>query len=228
MPHNGTDFGAPTGTPIYASSYGTITKRGDYGPNGNFVAIQHDHGYETGYSHLSRFEEGLGVGDKVKRAQVVGYVGTTGRSTGPHLHFSARKNGAYIDPETLQFDALSVLPPEERADFAKVRAQYDEMLDAVALPPPLAAEPAPATTATAPSLDLDMTEEGEEELLLSDHEAAATPPNQPAAASSPVVVPAGAVGKTGTSPTRAGASLYLSDEELMKSQAASDEGEVEE
>ncbi len=230
MPHNGTDFGAPTGTPVYASSYGTITKRGDYGPNGNFIAIQHDHGYETGYSHLSRFEEGLKVGDKVKRMQVIGYVGSTGRSTGPHLHFSAKKNGAFIDPESLHLDALSVLPPEDRSDFAKVKAQYDEMLEAVALPPPLAA-PAPPVATQPETIDMGEDEspvDGE----MHDEAQMGSPVPQPVA---PVVglaptQPAVAPPAPAAAPAAqaVGASLYLSDEELMKSQSASDEGEVEE
>jgi murein DD-endopeptidase MepM/ murein hydrolase activator NlpD len=89
MPHNGTDFGAPTGAPVLACSYGTVTHIGYSGPSGNLVKLEHPGGITTGYAHLSRFAEGLRVGDKVKRLQLVGYVGATGRSTGPHLHFSA-------------------------------------------------------------------------------------------------------------------------------------------
>jgi hypothetical protein len=232
MPHTGTDFGAPTGTPVYAASYGTLTKLGVYGPNGNFIAIQHEHGYETGYSHLSRFEPGLKVGDKVKRAQVIGYVGSTGRSTGPHLHFSAKKNGAFIDPESLNMDALTVLPPEDRAGFAKVRAQYESLLEAVPLPPALnePAPPAPAET----HLDLGMEElpDGVEPEAMATTALAPSPvppPAQQAAAlpapmAAPTLVPAPAA-QPATRP--AGASLYLSDQELLQSQPAFDEGEVE-
>lgn len=235
MPHNGTDFGAPTGTPVYASSYGTITKRGDYGANGNFIAIAHPNDYETGYSHLSRFEPGLKVGDKVERMQVIGYVGSTGRSTGPHLHFSAKHKGAFIDPESLKLDALTVLPAAERATFAKVRQQYDELLEAVALPPALDVTPesvAEADDAQMLSPDADEFDEDP-----GSDEPPAAPVAQP---STPTLPTAPAVGSTIVANARATApvvtgvsqagyrSLYLSDKELMESQSANDEGEVEE
>ncbi len=98
MPHEGIDFGAPMGTPVGASSYGTVTFVGFAGPTGNFVRLSHPGEIETGYAHLSRFAEGLKVGDKVKRLQVIGYVGSTGRSTGPHLHFSAKRAGKFSIP----------------------------------------------------------------------------------------------------------------------------------
>lgn len=245
MPHTGTDFGAPTGTPIYASSYGVITKLGEYGPNGNFIGIQHEHGYETGYSHLSRFEPGLKVGDKVGRMQIIGYVGTTGRSTGPHLHFSAKKDGVFIDAESLHLDALTVLPPEDRAGFAQVRSQYEALLEAVPLLPPLN-DPTPAAAASsAADLDLEAGEgepagaaaaaaavdpgagaedpsEGESDLPSM---AAAPPPAQPAA--QPAPLPAAPVQNPTPSAPRTGSAFYLSDKELMESQPGNDEGEVE-
>jgi murein DD-endopeptidase MepM/ murein hydrolase activator NlpD len=235
MPHNGTDFGAPAGTPVYASSYGTITKRGNYGANGNFIAIAHEKGYETGYSHLSRFEDGIKVGDQVKRMQVIGYVGSTGRSTGPHLHFSAKKNGAFIDPESLKLDALTVLPPEDRADFTKVRRQYDELLEAVVLPPKLPdAEPAgpeqPPTMADTVAETMGEEMMGEPSASGATAGAAQAPtapqvaPGAPSAQSSAAAAPA----PVAAAPVNNFRSLYLSDKELMESQAASDEDEVEE
>src|SRR5690606_20088695 len=249
MPHNGTDFGAPTGTPIHAASFGKIAKLGQYGPNGNYVAIEHDNGYETGYSHLSRFEPGLKLGDNVKRGQVIGYVGTTGRSTGPHLHFSARKNGAYIDPESLRLDALTVLPAAERAVFQGVKEKYDALLEAVALPPALppqlvASVPAPAAA------DEDMEGEGED----GEPTAAAVPPNgviqpQPgvvaaAAPGAPLIpqvpltrppdtplqgAPLAAPLVSVPSPAAApGGGFFLSDKDLLQSQPAVDDGEVDE
>jgi murein DD-endopeptidase MepM/ murein hydrolase activator NlpD len=92
VPHLGIDFAAPVGTPVGASSFGTVSFIGYAGPAGNLVKVEHANNIETGYAHLSRFAEGLKVGDKVKRLQLVGYVGSTGRSTGPHLHFSASRN----------------------------------------------------------------------------------------------------------------------------------------
>ncbi len=137
MPHDGTDFGAPTGTPIYAASYGKITKLGNYGANGNYIAIAHDNGYETGYSHCSRFEPGLKVGDQVKRSQVIGYVGSTGRSTGPHLHFSARKDGAYIDAENPSPRRADGLAERGARDLQRGEREIRRLLEAVALPPAL-------------------------------------------------------------------------------------------
>jgi murein DD-endopeptidase MepM/ murein hydrolase activator NlpD len=243
MPHTGTDFGAPTGTPVYAASYGVITKLGAYGANGNFIAIQHDHGYETGYSHLSRFEAGLKVGDKVSRMQVIGYVGSTGRSTGPHLHFSAKKDQVFIDPESLHMDALTVLPPSERSGFAQVRAQYEALLEAVPLLPPLN-EPVAAPVNSAPAeMDLEAGEgedpaaagagvvapdPGEEVDGESEPMPAAPGPAVAAAPVQPAQLPLLPVPtpQPGQAP-RSGAAFYLSDKELMESQAAVDEGEVE-
>lgn len=252
MPHNGTDFGAPMGTPIYAASYGKISKLGNYGANGNYIAIEHDNGYETGYSHCSRFEPGLKVGDTVKRSQVIGYVGSTGRSTGPHLHFSARKNGAYIDPETLHLDALTVLPAAERAVFQGVKEKYDALLEAVALPPALppqlAAVPPPATAAQE-----DMDGEGGEGDALPG--AAMPPPGSPAVvnavpnapalpnAPAPVMplAPPGAPvqaapvqaapqvpGVPAQLPIAPGGAFFLSDKDLLQNQPAVDDGEVAE
>src|SRR5690606_33473097 len=100
---------------------------------------------------LSRFEPGLEVGSKVGRMQIIGYVGSTGRSTGPHLHFSAKKDGKFIDPESLQLDALTVLAKAERAKFEPIRQKYDKLLDAVALPPlPAEMLAAPAVVAATP------------------------------------------------------------------------------
>jgi murein DD-endopeptidase MepM/ murein hydrolase activator NlpD len=152
MPHNGTDFAAPTGTPVRASSYGTVTHVGYKGPSGNLVVVKHPSGYETGYAHLSRFAPGIHVGDKIRRLELVGYVGSTGRSTGPHLHFSAKRNGRFIDAESLNLDGMRRLPRAERDAFSRVRAEHDALLDAIpALPPPTVA--APAAAAAPPTED---------------------------------------------------------------------------
>jgi murein DD-endopeptidase MepM/ murein hydrolase activator NlpD len=147
-PHNGTDFAAPIGTPVMAAASGTVSFVGRAGPNGNLIKIDHAGGVETGYSHLSRFAKGLRVGSKVTQRQVIGLSGSTGRSTGPHLHFSAKKNGRFIDPETLKLDELTRLPPAERELMEKLRARYDAMLDTIPLPPP--SSEAPSATAAEP------------------------------------------------------------------------------
>jgi len=146
MPHNGTDFGAPMGTPVYSAYKGTVDWVGPSGPSGNLVTIMHPNGIQTGYAHLSRFAPGIKVGMKIGVHQLVGYVGSTGRSTGPHLHFSAKKDGKFFDAETLQMDGERVLPPADRGAFAEVKAQLDKRLDAIPLPEPPPEKPAPAPT----------------------------------------------------------------------------------
>ncbi|XXX75158.1 peptidoglycan DD-metalloendopeptidase family protein [Sorangium sp. So ce134] len=158
MPHNGTDLGAPTGTPVYSAYRGVVEWVGPAGPSGNLVTVLHPNGISTGYAHLSRFAPGIKVGMKVGTHQLVGYVGSTGRSTGPHLHFSAKKDGKYFDAETLQLDGERVMPSIDRAAFAAAKEALDKRLDAIPLPEPPpepvkpdAAEPAPPPPAAASS-----------------------------------------------------------------------------
>lgn len=142
-PHNGTDFGAPIGTPVVAAAAGKVSFVGRAGPNGNMITIAHDGGFQTGYSHLSRFVKGLKVGARVARKQAIGYVGTTGRSTGPHLHFSVKKRGRFVDPESLNLDGLLRLTVDQRLS-SDLRRRYDRMLDALDLPalkPPVPPSP---------------------------------------------------------------------------------------
>ncbi len=97
-PHTGVDYAAGTGAPVYATADGTITWIGEKGANGNLIAIHHANGYDSFYAHLSRFARGLSRGDTVEQRQLIGYVGSTGRSTGPHLHFGLKHNGQFVDP----------------------------------------------------------------------------------------------------------------------------------
>lgn len=100
--HRGTDFAAPTGTPILAAGDGTVVRAGPYGSYGNYVRVRHANGYETAYAHLSRFARGVRAGTRVRQGQVIGYVGTTGRSTGPHLHYEVLQRGRQMNPMTLR------------------------------------------------------------------------------------------------------------------------------
>jgi len=100
--HRGTDFAAPTGTPILAAGQGTIVRAGPFSSYGNYIRIRHGDGYETSYAHLSRFARGIRAGASVRQGQVIGYVGTTGRSTGPHLHYEVMRRGQQINPMTLR------------------------------------------------------------------------------------------------------------------------------
>jgi murein DD-endopeptidase MepM/ murein hydrolase activator NlpD len=100
--HKGTDFAAPVGTPIFAAGDGVIVERGRKGAYGNYIRIRHSNSFSTAYAHMSRFSSALSQGSRVKQGQVIGYVGTTGRSTGPHLHFETLINGAQVNPISLK------------------------------------------------------------------------------------------------------------------------------
>jgi murein DD-endopeptidase MepM/ murein hydrolase activator NlpD len=216
VPHLGIDFGAPSGTPIGASAPGTITFLGYSGPAGNLVKIEHPGGVETGYAHLSRFVEGMKVGQKVKRLETVGYVGSTGRSTGPHLHFSATKNKEYFDPEKLDLDGMRTLSGALRTTFDEVMVKYNGLLDAIPLPEPLVEEAPPASPppaepgASAAPAPRPVAAEHEEE-----DDTVLPPPPLPAPPAS-------------SAPRRAGSSIYLTDKELLELQGATDDGEVSE
>jgi murein DD-endopeptidase MepM/ murein hydrolase activator NlpD len=151
--HLGVDYAAPTGTPVWAAASGRIVSRGAAGGAGNMVVISHEGGLATVYMHLSKFAAGQKVGDRVEAKTVIGYVGTTGLSTGPHLHFGVKKNGSYIDP-------LKVVPTRSggvsKKEAPLFRADIDQMiarLDAIdtskkAAPAPDPADPAAPTSST--------------------------------------------------------------------------------
>lgn len=114
--HKGTDFAAPTGTPIMAAGDGIVKQRAWNGAYGNFVLIQHNGTYATAYGHMSRFGN-IKQGQRVKQGQVIGYVGTTGRSTGPHLHYEVRANGNQVNPAARQFNLANGLTGGQLAKF---------------------------------------------------------------------------------------------------------------
>jgi murein DD-endopeptidase MepM/ murein hydrolase activator NlpD len=105
--HRGIDYAAPMGTEVYSVGDGTITVRTYQGGYGNLVRVRHASGYETGYGHLNGFAAGHGVGSYVRQGEIIGYVGSTGLSTGPHLHFEMKKNGSYVNPAT------EIMPPAD-------------------------------------------------------------------------------------------------------------------
>lgn len=123
--HKGVDFGAPTGTPIFAAGNGVIVEMGRKGAYGNYVRIKHNGTYQTAYAHTSRFAKGLHKGDKVKQGQVIAYVGTTGRSTGPHLHFEVLVNGGQVNPKTVKSTGSSKLAGRDMKDFKAQVAGID-------------------------------------------------------------------------------------------------------
>jgi murein DD-endopeptidase MepM/ murein hydrolase activator NlpD len=136
MPHNGIDFAAPVGAPVYATAAGVVTSMGNDGPCGNKVEIAHAAGVTSVYCHLSRFAAGVHAGQHVEQRQLIAYVGQTGRVTGPHLHFGIKHNGVFVDPMTLRLDGVRVVPRELRDEFDRRRAQLDGQLDGIALPAP--------------------------------------------------------------------------------------------
>jgi murein DD-endopeptidase MepM/ murein hydrolase activator NlpD len=142
-PHNGVDYRGAPGTPIYASAAGTVISAGDSGPCGNMVSIDHGGGLTTAYCHMSRIAPGIHAGVKVEQRQNIGFVGQTGRVTGPHLHFVVKRNGAFIDPLSLKMDGVRVLPPADRDAFAKKRGELDVAIDGIALPAAPAAKDDP-------------------------------------------------------------------------------------
>ena len=140
--HTGVDLAARTGTPIYAAGDGVISYYRWQSGYGNKIEIQHVNGYETAYGHLSRYVDGLSVGSKVRQGQVIGYVGSTGQSTGPHLHFEILINGNLVDPLSVKLPKDNVLAPQYHEAFAETRAQIDELMAREGTPTQVAVAPA--------------------------------------------------------------------------------------
>ena len=123
--HRGTDFAAPTGTPIMASGSGTVTRARWCGGGGNCVKIRHNSTYETIYAHMSKFARGIKEGKKVKQGQIIGYVGSTGMSTGPHLHYEVVVNGKKVNSQKLKLPSGKILRNEAREKFEFERIKID-------------------------------------------------------------------------------------------------------
>jgi murein DD-endopeptidase MepM/ murein hydrolase activator NlpD len=142
MPHHGVDYAAAPGTAVWAAADGTVTFAGARGPNGNLVSIKHPGGYETHYAHLLRITRGMKSGVSVKQRQSIGAVGSTGRSTGPHLHFALKRGGKFIDPVKQLNGPGKPLPASLMPEFKREIARLKRDLAATVL----AAAPAPAGT----------------------------------------------------------------------------------
>ncbi len=123
--HRGTDFAAPTGTPIMASGNGVVRKAGWCGGGGNCVVIKHNSTYQTVYAHMSKFASGIRSGVRVKQGQTIGYVGSTGKSTGPHLHYEVIVNGKKINSQTLKLPSGKILKGKERKVFETSKIKLD-------------------------------------------------------------------------------------------------------
>ncbi len=123
--HQGTDFAAPTGTPIMASGAGKITRARWCGGGGNCVKIKHNSTYETVYAHMKNFARGIKEGRRVKQGQIIGYVGSTGLSTGPHLHYEVIVNGKKVNSQKLKLPSGKILKGKAREDFELARIKID-------------------------------------------------------------------------------------------------------
>ena len=123
--HRGTDFAAPSGTPIMASGSGTVTRARWCGGGGNCVKIKHNSTYETIYAHMKAFAKGIREGKKVKQGQIIGYVGSTGLSTGPHLHYEVIVNGKKVNSQKLKLPSGKILKGDERKQFEIDRIKID-------------------------------------------------------------------------------------------------------
>ena len=123
--HQGTDFAAPMGTPIMASGSGVVTRARWCGGGGNCIKIKHTSVYETIYAHMQKFARGIKEGVRIKQGQIIGYVGSTGKSTGPHLHYEVIKNGKKINSQNLKLPSGKILKNENRKIFEVTKIKLD-------------------------------------------------------------------------------------------------------
>ncbi len=137
--HKGIDFAAPRGTPIMAAGNGVIERANRFGSFGNYIRIRHANGYQTIYAHLKGFAKGIRKGARVKQGQIIGYIGTTGRSTGPHLHYEIHVNGKTTNPMTIRVPTGRKLKGKILDAFQKRRAELEALMARTPLTPHLAA-----------------------------------------------------------------------------------------
>lgn len=142
--HKGTDYAAPQGTPIRAVANGVVTKASRTSGNGNYVKIKHDKTYQTQYLHMQRFAKGIRPGTQVKQGQTIGYVGMTGKATGPHVCFRFWKNGRQVDHLKLNFPPAEPMPEEEIPTFLTVKDSLYQILQQIQYPDELIIEDQPA------------------------------------------------------------------------------------
>ncbi|CAO3350671.1 hypothetical protein [Azospirillum palustre] len=144
--HKGVDFGAPNGTPIYAAGRGTIEIAERSSSYGNYVRIRHNTEISTAYAHMSRFAKSISRGARVDQGDIIGYVGTTGRSTGPHLHYEVLKAGHQVNPRSVDLPTGEKLDGRELQTFQQARRSIEKMFEDSRSGMQLARTPAPAST----------------------------------------------------------------------------------
>jgi len=126
--HSGVDWAAPIGTPILAAGNGIVEEADRKGQYGNYVRIRHANGYQSAYAHMSRFGPGIRQGVKVRQGQVIGFVGTTGLSSGPHLHYEVLVNNRFVDPMQIQVPRERRLTGKNAAAFQRERQRIEELM----------------------------------------------------------------------------------------------------
>lgn len=124
--HKGLDFAAPIGTPVYAAGDGVIERANRFGAYGNYMRIRHNETYKTAYAHLHKFAKGMDKGKRVKQGQIVAYVGSTGRSTGPHLHYEVIKNGKQVNPHSVDLPLGDKLKGSKLTKFKETVKKRDQ------------------------------------------------------------------------------------------------------
>src|SRR5262249_43559713 len=131
--HQGVDYAAAVGTPVWSVADGTVTVIGNTGAGGNTVCVRHRNGFETCYLHLSSYGTGVHSGARVAQKQVIGYSGNTGRTTGPHLHFASKRNGTFVNPPNQKSPRSEPVPATLLARFRDAVAPIAASLDAPSL-----------------------------------------------------------------------------------------------
>jgi len=126
--HYGVDWATAAGTPIMAAGDGVIEEAGAKGEYGNYIRIRHANGYKTAYGHMSRYATGVSPGVRVRQGQIIGYVGSTGLSSGPHCHFEVLVNGVHVNPMSIQVPNDRQLTGKDIADFKREKARIDELM----------------------------------------------------------------------------------------------------
>ncbi len=156
--HKGTDFAAPRGTPIYAAGNGVIERAGPFSTYGNYIRIRHANGYQTAYAHMNGFAKGMRKGRRVRQGEIIGYVGTTGRSTGPHLHYEVHFNGNPVNAMRLKLPTGRKLEGDQLEAFLAERQRIDQMR----------AEQAGPKALPVPSMDLPIAISASQDVLAID------------------------------------------------------------
>ena len=151
--HKGLDFAAPRGTPIYAAGDGVIELAGRNGSYGKYVRIRHHSSYKTAYAHMKGFAKGVKKGKRVKQGQVIGYVGTTGRSTGPHLHYEVLRDNKQVNPRKIKLPAGEKLKGKDLKSFQVYRAEIDQLREAIIAGKAQIVQAKPAGCAEQPTVD---------------------------------------------------------------------------